>query len=99
MKRKPDLEIIRRYLQWWDPMNLIEDLVLSGNPPDEYDSYAKEIHAVLESNGGLFLLVALLEDIQINRMEIHDEDRNKDRDRKFAEGLLKCYSEFEDRFY
>lgn len=99
MKRKPDLEIIRRYLQWWDPMNLIEDLVFSGNTLEEYDSYAKEVHDILESNGGLFPLVALLQDIQINRMGLDEEVRNKNRDRKFAEGLLACYAESEERFY
>ena len=99
MKRKADLEIVRRYLQWWDPMNLIEDLIVSGNPPEEYDSYAMEVHEILESNGGLFPLMALLEDIQENRMNLDEDIRDKNRDRKFAEGLLKCYKEFEDRFY
>jgi hypothetical protein len=44
MSQKPDLEIIRRYLQWWNPLNIIDDLVESGNTPTEYDSYAGEIH-------------------------------------------------------
>jgi hypothetical protein len=39
----------------------------------------------------------VLEDIQLNRMG--REEVNKIRDRKLAEGLMKCYNEFEDLFY
>lgn len=95
MKRKPDLEIIMRYLQWWDPLSIIDDLVDAGNPLSEYDSYAKEIHELLETKAGLFKLVAKLEEIQ-NGMA---REGDKAKDRKLAEGLISCYEQFEDLFY
>jgi hypothetical protein len=95
MKRKPDLEIIMRYLQWWDPLHVIDDLVDGGDLLDEYDSYAKEIHEILESKAGLFQLMAKLEEIQ-NGMA---KQPSKDRDRKLAEGLISCYERYEELFY
>jgi hypothetical protein len=95
MGKKPDLEIIMRYLQWWDPLHIIDDLVANGNLLDEYDDYAKEIHVLLESKAGLFKLMAKLEEIQKGMAK----EGHKDRDRILAEGLISCYESHEELFY
>jgi hypothetical protein len=95
MARKPDLEIIRRYLQWWDPLNIIDDLVEAGDLLDEYDSYAKKVHELLEARAGVFKLMAALEEIQ----EGMAKTPNKKRGRTLAEGLISCYESHEDLFY
>ena len=94
--RQPDLELIMRYLQWWDPIGMIDDLVEAGLPLDEYDRYAMEIHRILESKQGVDKLVETLEDIQQKRMGL-SEDR--ERCQFLAQGLIRCYEDHQDRFY
>lgn len=96
-QKKPDLEIISRYLQFWDPLGVIEDLAADGQPLSEYDSYALEIHRLLEKRAGIKGITAALKDIQLNRMAL--KNTNKDMDRLIAAGLVKCFEEFEERFY
>jgi hypothetical protein len=44
------LETLRRYLQVWDPINVIDDLVRDGLAPDEYDSYAGPLYTLLSQD-------------------------------------------------
>ncbi|WP_413942738.1 hypothetical protein [Bdellovibrio sp. HCB-162] len=48
---KEVMEILRRYLQFWDPIEVVGDLIKNGFPPDEYDSYAGPLYTIL-ANGG-----------------------------------------------
>lgn len=43
------LEIVKAALRKWDPIGVIESLVESDLPPDEYDSYAPYLLQLVES--------------------------------------------------
>ncbi|OGH60565.1 MAG: hypothetical protein A3G34_10555 [Candidatus Lindowbacteria bacterium RIFCSPLOWO2_12_FULL_62_27] len=43
-----ELEKIKEFLRDWDPIDVISSLEATGNPPDEYDTYAPKIHSMLQ---------------------------------------------------
>ena len=77
------LVMVTRFLQAWDPVGVIRDLVTAGNAPDEYDAYA----------GGVLTL--LVKDASIEELSAHFVALRADlglpadniRDREFAAGL------------
>ncbi|QDK37973.1 hypothetical protein [Bdellovibrio sp. NC01] len=46
---KEVLENLRRYLQHWDPVGVIPNLIKDGHAPSEYDSYAGPLYTLLAS--------------------------------------------------
>jgi hypothetical protein len=94
--RKPDYDIIIRYLNYWDPTGEFEDCIESGLVPDPYDSYAPRIHKLLQQGINATTLLKEFEMIQTHEMA-HQFDIEKAN--RIAEGLVHCFSENEDRFY
>ena len=94
--KKPDFDIIIRYLNYWDPTGEFEDSIEGGLVPDPYDSYAPKIHKLLEHGINATALLKELEKIQT-----HEMDRQFDIEKamRIAEGLVLCFSNNEERFY
>jgi hypothetical protein len=87
-----DLEGIKRYLQWWDPINAIEDNIEAGHWPNEYDSYARDIFHLLRAKSGKEKLIAHLQEIRNGMSQKPDPAR----DRFFADALIAFFkNEFE----
>lgn len=94
--KKPDFDVIIRYFNYWDPAGEFEDCVENGLVPDPYDSYAPRIHKLLAQGINATALLKELEQIQT-----HEMDRQFDIEKamKIAEGLVRCFSNYEDRFF
>lgn len=96
MKRKPDLDIIIRYLNYWDPAGECEDLIASGAVPDPYDRYALRIHEELERGCASDELLRLLEKIQTQEMALTFQ---REKAEIVAKGLVACFKDYNARFY
>ena len=59
-----DLRRIQKILQQWDPIGVIDDLIESGLPPDEYDSYAPAILTMLKQGASVQDIASHLGQIQ-----------------------------------
>ena len=45
---RADVEVVKDALRDWDPIGVIPELVASGIPPNEYDSYAPHVLGMLQ---------------------------------------------------
>ncbi|WP_413584482.1 hypothetical protein [Bdellovibrio sp. HCB274] len=45
------LEVLKRYLQHWDPIGVVPGMIIEGLDPSEYDVYADSLHTVLADGG------------------------------------------------
>ena len=86
---KEVLETLRRYLQNWDPINVIDQLIEKGLPPNEYDSYAGSIYTLL-SNGANEeeIYQQLARNLDDMGLKVQEE-----RERKMAHSLYKYFHE------
>ena len=84
-----DLIMVARFLQVWDPLGVIPDLVNSGNSPTEYDDYAPELLSLLARSPNTSQVVAHLASVR-SKMGVPPEPAN---DLEFANGLLVWWSE------
>ncbi len=55
------MEVVKDALRRWDPIGVIEELVNSGIPPNEYDSYAPHVLGMLREECSISKLQAYLE--------------------------------------
>lgn len=94
--KKPDFDIIIRYLNYWDPTGELEDSVEGGLVPDPYDGYAPRVHKLLEQRTSATALLKEFEKIQTHEM---DQPFDIEKATKVAEGLVLCFSNHEERFY
>ena len=62
------LEIAKAALRKWDPIGVIESLVESDLPPDEYDSYAPYLLKLLESGADARRIASHLVSLRITSM-------------------------------
>ncbi len=77
--------MVERYLQAWDPIGVIQDQVIDGFTPTEYDSYAPRILGFLERGTSVKVLAQELSFIRTKYMGLPSDD---DIDFAFANGLL-----------
>lgn len=63
-----DIKHVEEILQKWDPINVIEDLIESGLPPDEYDSYAPHILSMLRQGADEYKIAKHLGNLQTSSM-------------------------------
>ncbi|WP_413287779.1 hypothetical protein [Bdellovibrio sp. HCB337] len=85
------METIRRYLQVWDPIGVIEDLAQVGSPLNEYDSYAGPIYTLLTQGGSVDDIEKHLNTILQDRMEMTGDT---EKTRMIAEGLHRYFHEY-----
>ncbi|MGZ3748383.1 MAG: hypothetical protein ACXWRE_13460 [Pseudobdellovibrionaceae bacterium] len=87
---KEVMETIRRYLQYWDPIGVIPDLIKVGLPPNEYDSYAGPIYTMLTEGKSAEEIQNHLNLIVTERMDMKTND---EKNRVVAEGLHMYFHE------
>jgi hypothetical protein len=85
---RAQIRLVERYLQAWDPIGVIQDQVIDGFPPTEYDSYAPRILGFLERGTSVKVLAQEFSLIRTKHMGLPSDD---DSDLAFANGLLKWW--------
>ncbi len=94
--KKPNLETVIRFLNFWDPMDLVEDLISSNLVPDEYDGYAGRIIMLLEKGITATLLLEEFKKIQTQEMDRHFDFEKANL---IAEALVHSFNEQSYRYY
>lgn len=94
--KKPNLDLIVRFLNFWDPMEMVEDLVSAKLVPDEYDIYAGRILALLEKGTPVTVLIEELKTIQVQEM---DRPFDYEKASLIAEALVHLFQNENHRFY
>ena len=89
-KQTADLEFVKRLLQRWDPIGVIETLVEDGLPPYEYDSYAPEILEKLQAKVTEEQLTEYLGWLQSKKMGFGP---SPEKDRAVARELVNWWSQ------
>lgn len=94
--KKPNLETVIRFLNFWDPMDMVEDLVSNNLVPNEYDSYAGRVFMLLENGITATLLLEELKRIQTQEMDRHFDFEKANL---IAESLVHSFKEQSHRYY
>ncbi|WP_413578549.1 hypothetical protein ACLVWU_08425 [Bdellovibrio sp. HCB290] len=78
---KEVLEVLRRYLQHWDPIGAIPGAIINGQAPTEYDCYAGPLYTLLAEGGSEDdvhkYLVQCLDHMGMRHIEIRDRSMAK----------------------
>ena len=85
------IRMVERFLQEWDPIEVIGDQVKGGVPPTEYDGYAPAILRMLTEGCSAEDLAEHLASLRADCMGFSRDDPN---DGQIAEGLVRWWTDY-----